>query len=82
MATYASVVHEVAEEALKSLEPMWELRGVVRALLADGHDRDALTRELLALQLDLRAAGREQDEDVVGDVLDCLAGWCAPELKL
>ena len=32
-------IDRLFEEALASAEPMWELRGVVRGLLADGHDR-------------------------------------------
>jgi hypothetical protein len=30
----------------------------------------------------LREAGREADEDVLMDVMDCLVGWCGPAARL
>jgi hypothetical protein len=69
-------------EALRSAEPMWELRGVVRGLLAQGYNRDELLEDLTRLHFDLRAAGREDDEDVVLEVMDFLVGWSSTQMKL
>ena len=40
--------HDLFSDVLESVEPLWELRGVVRGLLAAGHDRDALLSDLEA----------------------------------
>ncbi len=48
-------------DALRSPEPMWELRGTLRTLLAFGHDRAGLERELTQLMLDLRAVNQERE---------------------
>jgi hypothetical protein len=74
--------HELFEAALDSVEPVWELRGVIRGLLADGHSRDTLLHDLEALQLDLREAGRDADEDAVLDVMDFVVGWSSPHTRL
>ena len=73
---------ELFEAALASVEPVWELRGVIRGRLADGHDRDMLLHDLEALQLDLREAGRDVDEDAVLEVMDFVVGWSSPLTRL
>ena len=56
---------------------------MVRALLAAGHDREALYAEMQRYVVDeLRVVGRDEDEDVVLDVMDCLVGWCASHMRL
>jgi hypothetical protein len=30
----------------------------------------------------LREASRDLDEDVVMDVMDCLVGWCSPQVRI
>jgi hypothetical protein len=69
------------EDSLRSMEPMWELLGVVRALLAQGVDRDELREEPTGFMLDLREAGREQEEELTYEVLQFLVGWCSPFMK-
>ncbi len=74
--------HQLFLEALTSMQPIWELRGIVRGLLADGHERGALLADLETLQIELRTTGRDGDEDVVLDVMDFLVGWSSPHMRL
>ena len=70
------------EQSLGGPDPVGGLIRAVQALLAAGYDRRRLEAELTELMLDLRAAGREREEDVVLEVLDDLVGWCSPHVKL
>ncbi len=74
--------HELFEASLRSPEPIGELRGVVRTLLAHGYQREALIDELSDYLLELGAAKREADWEVVYDLLSFFEGWCLPHLKL
>ncbi len=73
---------QLFEDALASAEPLWELRGVVRGLLADGHDRALILSDHERFQLALRTAGREADEDIVLEVMDFVVGWSSPHMRL
>jgi hypothetical protein len=73
---------QLFEEALASSEPLWELRGVVRGLLADGHAREAVLADFEQFRLVLQAAHRESDEEIVLEVMDFVAGWCSPHMRL
>ena len=73
---------QLFEEALASSHPLWELRGVVRGLLADGHGREDVLADFERFRLVLQAAEREADEDIVLEVMDFLAGWCSPHVRL
>lgn len=73
---------ELFAASFDSPEPLWELRGVARTLLAQGYDRQALTSELEQFMNSLEAAGREADWEVVYQLLGCFAGWCLPHLVL
>jgi hypothetical protein len=71
--------HEQIDEALRSADPLGQLRETVRRLLARGHDREVVYAELEQYVLtELRPADRAEDEDVVFDVMDQLVGWCSP----
>jgi len=73
---------QLYEDALTSIEPVWEPRGVARSLLAQGVDRDELVRELTEIALEPRHANREADEDAVTEAVDFPSGWCSPFMKL
>ena len=76
-------LYEQFDEALRSANPTGQLRELVRGLLAAGHERDALYAEMQRYVIDeLRAANRDEDEDVVLDVMDNLIGWCGPGMRL
>jgi hypothetical protein len=67
---------------LKSPEAMWEMRGVARALLAIGRDRQEIIDELLAFKEVLYDHNRERDGDVINDVLADLTGFCSIHMRL
>jgi hypothetical protein len=69
--------------ALGSPRPLAALRDVVQHELHDRHaDRDVVLGELEALRGELRRAGRADAEDVVLEVMDFVAGWCSPHVRL
>lgn len=78
----AVAIDELVEAALRSPRPEGELRGTVRALLASGYQREPLVRELNRVRIELEEGGREAEGDLLFDLLDALAGWCAPEVAL
>ena len=80
--TAVAPIDDLVPTTLRAPHPEDELRGVVRALLAAGYDRDALIRDLNRWRLHYQAAGQEREESALFDVLDALAGWCAPGLEL
>jgi hypothetical protein len=70
------------EEALAAAEPTVALReAVVRAREA-GLERDVVEGQLRALREHLQRAGRDRDEDVVLEIMDFLAGWSSPHMKI
>ena len=63
-------------------EPLDRLSAVVKELIAEGQSRASLTDELEGLRTVLRGEGREDDEDVVLEVMDFLSGWCSPHQRI
>lgn len=69
--------------ALESPVPLMALRAVVEHELRDRHaDRDVVLAELEALRGQLRSEGRDDLEDVVLEVMDFVAGWCSPHVRV
>jgi len=70
---------DVWRRALAADAPVDALRAAVQNRLAAGDPRDGVVEQLSRLVLELRQDGRpDEDEDPILDVLDMLAGWCAP----
>lgn len=70
------------EEALGGDAPTAALRGAVVDARSSGGDKDALLRQLGALRAHLAGSAREDDEDVVLEVMDFLAGWSGPHMRI
>lgn len=69
--------------ALDSKSPLAALRSLVENELHERHaDREVILAELEALRGELRRSGREDTEDVVLEVMDFVAGWCSPHVRL
>ena len=70
------------EEALAAPEPTLALRDAVVRAREAGVERDVVEGQLRALREHLQRAGRDADEDVVLEVMDFLAGWSSPHMKI
>ncbi len=68
--------------ALQQEWPFAALWEVAKARRDAGRSREELMDDMSALRAELVAAGREADEDVVLEVMDCLSGHVSPHLKL
>src|SRR5579872_3278156 len=75
-------IADVIERALRSPEPFEELRATAAAWFAEGRTEQAVYDLFEDTRAQLRVAGREADEDVVMEVMDCLVGWCSPHQVL
>jgi hypothetical protein len=73
---------ETIERALHSPSPFDELRSLVKQLFADGQDDQQVYDLFESVRGQLRREGREVQEDVVMEVMDCLVGWCSPQQVL
>lgn len=70
------------EAVLASEDPSVALSHEVRRLLAQGWSPDDLVSLLEEVRESLRLRHRDQDEDVVLEVMDSLTGWTGPTGKL
>jgi hypothetical protein len=59
-----------------------QLRALAVRLSAQGQDRAAIIERFEETRQQLRQLDREADEDSLMDALDCLVGWCRPEMRL
>jgi hypothetical protein len=71
------------ERALRQLGPRDQnLAAVVKTSLAAGQSRANALAALTRFREDLASAGRDEDEDIVLEVMDYLVGWASPHQKL
>ena len=70
------------QSALKSSNPLDELRSLIKALLSQGRTPESILNLFERNRQQLRSAGREADEDAVMEAMDFLTGWCSPHMKL
>ena len=64
--------------ALRAEEPFAAAHAVAKRLVTDGVDRQVLLAELDALRADLS----EAEEDAALEVMDCLAGFSSPHMRI
>jgi hypothetical protein len=76
------MVRQEFEMALRSPEPTMQLRSVTQTLLQGGWEHDRLLKLLEGYRDEMRVLGRDDDEDVVLEVMDFVAGWASPHMKL
>jgi hypothetical protein len=70
------------EDALQSETPFERLWHLARILAAEGHAPPAVLELFEQARTRLQAQQREQDEDVLLDVMDCIVGWCGEHMAL
>jgi hypothetical protein len=70
------------EQALNSANPAEELRRLAERLSSQGHDRAAVLTKFDEARAQLREDARENDEDLLMDIMDRVAGWCAPNAEI
>jgi hypothetical protein len=70
------------ESALQSPNPYTELRFLVKNLFLQGQSRESVLALFEETRRQMRIIGREADEDIVMDIMDCLTGWCSSHAKL
>lgn len=75
-------IDERIEKALRTGEPLSALRTIAQMLIEQGSSEAAVTALFDHARLQLRADGREPDEDIVTDAMDFIVGWCSPHMKL
>lgn len=59
-----------------------DLYEMVKQLIAECHPKEVLLKQFEELHLDLMPAGKEKEDDIILDIMDYLAGWCSPHMKL
>lgn len=71
------------EKGLRAEDPTSGLSNVVRRLLKDsGMARQEILDQLELFRGVLKADGRDEDEDVVLEVMDFLVGWASPHVSM
>jgi hypothetical protein len=70
------------QDALSSSDPLNRLRSLVGTLQAHGLGQSAILEMFEETRRQLREAGRENDEEVILEVMDFLVGWCSPHMSL
>ena len=75
-------VQQRLAHALCSEEPAASLADVVRAMVAQGQDRDRIYEELELLRSQLQKDGREPDEDAVLEVMDFEPEFSSPYARI
>jgi hypothetical protein len=75
-------LEECFEQALRSPNPLERLRSLALRLSSQGQDQTEIIARFEEARRQLREASRDSDEDVVMDVMDCLVGWCSPQVRI
>ena len=76
------MLDERFEKGLGSPQPFEALRDLATHLFEQGIDQPTVLAAFEQARQALREAGREREEDLVMDVMDCLVGWCGPHMRL
>jgi hypothetical protein len=75
-------INDLLENALKSEDPFNQLRSLLRELLNNGYEREKLKLELDIFRKFLLSKEREEDFELINDMLSFLEGWCGPHMVL
>ncbi len=70
------------ENSLRHEEPYNQLRQLALHFAAQGQTQQQVYETFEQFRAHLREANREQDEDLIMDVMDCICGYCSPQNRL
>jgi hypothetical protein len=70
------------EAAIASPTPSASLRAAVRQMVERGFSRPEVLEALEELRDEVRRGPRPDDEDVVLDVMDAVAGWAPAHIRI
>jgi len=70
------------QEALDGPDSLNQLRLLVKKLQSQGLSSDSILQLFEQARRQLREQGREQEEEVIMEIMDFLVGWCSPHMKL
>ncbi len=70
------------EQALADSKPLEQMRSLVRQWQSRGERQSAIIDRLEHARLALHAADRDQDEDLIIEVIDFIVGWCSPHFRM
>lgn len=70
------------ETALRADDRLGQLRAMAIELLAAGTERQELLDALEGVRAMLRSQDREADEDTVMELMDIVADYCSPHMKI
>jgi hypothetical protein len=70
------------KNALRAGDALHQLRAVAIEYLSSGMGRQELLDALEGVRAALRSQGREADEDTVLELMDVVADYCSPHMKI
>ncbi len=60
----------------------WRAFSLAMRLRAEGQEQEKIIAKFEDAPAQLRQANRDSDEDIIMDVMDCLVGWCSPQMRI
>jgi hypothetical protein len=76
------ILNNTLEAVLNSPEPRARLREWVIEKSSKGTEKASILKLLEDTRIALRESGRDEEEDIVLDVMDFVVGWCSPHMKI
>lgn len=73
---------EYLREKVTSETDLSKLHSIAVELIAGGADRKQVLADLDRIRVELRAAGEDEIEDRVMELMDFFVGWCAPHVRI
>jgi hypothetical protein len=73
---------EALRRSFKSKQGALASRAIAVSLIDDGLSKESLMDHLKGFRTEFRASGDADAEDIVLEVMDFLAGWCSPKMRI
>lgn len=76
------MINEAYMKALQTMDPGVSLYEAVVAARDAGQTKKVVETDLTEILEHLRWSGLEKQDDAVRDVLDCVVGFCNPQVRI